>query len=156
MESLDSLRHLFEYDYWGNREALRSVESLEAPPERALKIAGHIIGAQRVWLGRLEASGAPPVPWPAMSLQETNAAFSEMRQRWNAFLAALPPGRLDEELVHKNSKGAEFRAPVRDVLMQLVMHGAYHRGQIAAVVRDAGGTPSSTDYITYVRKQRMK
>ena len=157
MESLESLRRLFEYDYWGNREALRSVVALETPPERALKIASHIIGAQRVWLGRLEApSSAPPVPWPVMSLEETNAAFSEMHQRWNSFLAALPPGRLDEDLVHRNSKGSEFRAPVRDVLMQLVMHGAYHRGQIAAVVRDSGGTPSSTDYITYVRQQTMK
>ena len=156
MESLESLRHLFEYDYWGNREALRTVAALEAPPERALKIAGHIIGAQRVWLGRLEASAAPPAPWPVMSLEETIAAFSEMHQHWTTFLAGLAPGRLDEDLVHRNSKGAEFRAPVRDVLMQLVMHGAYHRGQIAAVVRDAGGTPSSTDYITYVRKQRMK
>ena len=157
MESLDSLRQYFEYDYWANQTTLRSVASLEAPPNRALKVVGHIVGAQRVWLGRLESPGGdPPAPWPLMSLAEANAAVSEMHQRWNSFLGNLAPERLDEDLVHRNSKGAEFRAPVRDVLMQLVMHGAYHRGQIAAVVRDAGGTPSSTDYITYVRHQRMK
>jgi uncharacterized damage-inducible protein DinB len=157
MESLDSLRQFFEYDYWANHETLRSVASLEAPPERALKVAGHIVGAQRVWLGRLESPGGdPPAPWPPMSLEEANAAVNEMHQRWISFLGNLAPERLDEDLVHRNSKGAEFRAPVRDVLMQLVMHGAYHRGQIAAAVRDAGGTPSSTDYITWVRQQRMK
>jgi len=79
-----------------------------------------------------------------------------MHERWNVFLGNILPGRLDEDLVHRNSKGAEFRAPVRDVLTQLVMHGAYHRGQIAAAVRDAGGTPTSTDYITWVRRQRTK
>jgi uncharacterized damage-inducible protein DinB len=157
MEFLDSLRQFFEYDYWANQETLRSVASLEAPPERALKVVGHIVGAQRVWLGRLEAPGStPPAPWPVMSLEDANAAVGEMHQRWNSFLRSLAPEHLDEDLVHRNSKGAEFRAPVRDVLMQLVMHGAYHRGQIAAAVRDAGGTPSSTDYITYIRRQRMK
>lgn len=157
MESLDSLRQLFEYDHWGNQESLRTIRTLETPPERALKVAGHIVGAQRVWLGRLEAPGGdPPAPWPLMSLEDAGAAFSEMHERWKTFLASLAPGRLDEDLVHRNSKGQEFRAPVRDVLMQLVMHGAYHRGQIAAAVRDAGGTPSSTDYITWVRRQRMK
>ncbi len=157
MESLDSLRQLFEYDNWANQESLRSMTTLETLPERVLKIAGHIVGAQRVWLGRLEAPGsAAPAPWPAVSLEEAGAAFSEMRERWNSFLGNLTPERLDEDLVHRNSKGAEFRAPVRDVLMQLVMHGAYHRGQIAAAVRNAGGTPSSTDYITWVRRQRTQ
>ena len=157
MESLDSLRHLFEYDYWANQEALRSIATLSVPAERALKVAGHIIGAQRVWLGRLEATVTEtPGPWPEVTLEQANNAVSEMHQRWNSFLGTLAPEGLDEDLVHRNSKGAEFRAPVRDVLMQLVMHGAYHRGQIAAAVREAGGKPSSTDYITYVRRQRMK
>lgn len=157
MESLDSLRQLFEYDYWANQESLRSMTTLETLPERALKLAGHIVGAQRVWLGRLEAPGsAAPAPWPAVTLEEAGAAFSELRERWNSFFGNLEPERVNQDLVYRNSKGAEFRTPVRDVLMQLVMHGAYHRGQIAAVVRNAGGTPSSTDYITWVRKQRME
>jgi uncharacterized damage-inducible protein DinB len=157
MESLDSIRQFFEYDYWANQEALRSVATLNTTPERALKIAGHIIGAQRVWLGRLETPGAAaPAPWPPMSLEEASASVAEMHRHWNSFLATLSPERLNEDLVHRNSKGAEFRAPIRDVLLQLVLHGAYHRGQIAAAVRDAGGTPAPTDYIVYVRRQRMK
>ena len=153
MESLDSLLKLFKYDYWANQEVLRSVATLNVTTERALKIAGHIIGAQRVWLGRLEAPDAA-APWPLLSLEEANAAVSGMHHRWNSFLSNLTPERLDEDLVHRNSKGVEFRVPVRDVLMQLVMHSAYHRGQIAAAVREAGGKPAATDYIVYVRQQR--
>lgn len=157
MESLDSFRQLFEYDYWANQESLRSIGSTAASAERVLKIAGHIIGAQRVWLGRLEAPGAAtPAPWPLMSLEEANASVSEMHQRWKVFLAQLTPERLEEYLVHRNSKGAEFCVPVRDVLTQLVMHSAYHRGQIAAAIREAGGQPAATDYIIYARRQRMK
>lgn len=154
MESLDSLRHLFNYDYWANQESLRSITTAGAAMERALNLASHIIGAQRVWLARLEApEEVPPAPWPQLSLEETNSAIIEMHQKWNSFLGNLAPERLDEDLVHRNSKGVEFRVPVRAVLMQLVMHSAYHRGQIAAAVRDGGGDPAATDYIVYVRKQ---
>ena len=31
--------------------------------------------------------------------------------------------------------------------MHVVMHGAYHRGQIATVVRQGGETPAYTDYV---------
>lgn len=156
MESLESLRQLFEYDDWANRRSLQSISTAGPATDRALKFAGHVIGAQRVWLGRLEAPGSPPpAPWPQMSLEELNSALGKMRERWATFLGNLSPSRLDEDLVHRNSKGTEFRVPVRDVLMQLVMHSAYHRGQIAAAVREGGGTPTATDYIVYVR-QRLK
>jgi uncharacterized damage-inducible protein DinB len=155
LESLDSLRHLFEYDYWANQESLRSIAATGVATERALKIAGHIIGAQRVWLGRLEAPEAtPPAPWPQLSIEEAKGAFSEMHQRWNSFLGMMEPERLEQDLVHRNSKGVEFRVPVRDVLMQLVIHSAYHRGQIAAAVRESDGKPAATDYIVYARQQR--
>jgi len=31
------------------------------------------------------------------------------------------------------------------------MHGCYHRGQVAMLIRDGGGTPAPTDYIAFVR-----
>lgn len=155
MESLDSLRHFFEYDYWANQETLRSISSVSAASDRALKIVGHIVGAQRVWLARFEAPNNPLSPaWPQLTLAEADAAVSEMHEQWHSFLSRLTPVRLDGDLVHRNSKGEEFRTPVRDILSHLVMHSAYHRGQIAAAVREAGGKPAATDYIVYVRKQR--
>jgi len=155
MESLDSLRQLFDYDYWANQESLRSIATIRATADRALKIAGHIIGAQRVWLARFEAPDSPPpAPWPLLGLEEAQAAIDELRRRWLALLDDLTSEKLDEDLVHRTSKGVEFRTPVRDVLTHLVMHSAYHRGQIAQAVREAGGQPAATDYIVYARQQR--
>jgi uncharacterized damage-inducible protein DinB len=153
MESLDLLRRLFDYDYWGIQEALRSVETASGPRERVLKIAGHIIGAQRVWLARLEGPGASSeVPWPSLTLDEARTAAEDLHRRWSDFLSGLTQEKLGSDLVYRNGKGLEFHTPLRDVLVQLIVHGAYHRGQIAAVVRDAGGTPAATDYIVYVRQ----
>jgi uncharacterized damage-inducible protein DinB len=153
MESLDAFRKLFDYDYWGNQEALQSVETVSGPREAVLKIAGHIIGAQQVWLERLESpDSSPGAPWPVLSLAEARTAAEELHRRLRAFLGKLTPEKLGEDLAYRNTKGVEFRTPLRDVLTHLVMHSAYHRGQIAAAVREAGGKPAATDYVVYVRQ----
>ena len=65
---------------------------------------------------------------------------------------------LEEPLVdrasvrYRNSRGEEFHTPVGDLLTHVLMHGAYHRGQIAASVRRAGGEPAATDYIAFTRE----
>lgn len=153
MESLNWFRKLFAYNQWGNQEALQSIETVSGSRERALKIAGHIVGAQRAWLTRLEQEGASPgTAWPALSLEDLRAASEELQRRFAAFLDRLSPEKLGENLAYRNSKGLEFHTPLGDVLTHLVMHSAYHRGQIAAAVRDAGGKPAVTDYVAYVRQ----
>jgi uncharacterized damage-inducible protein DinB len=43
---------------------------------------------------------------------------------------------------------------VDDILMHVVMHSAYHRGQIALEVRCAGQTPAYTDFIHAIRTKK--
>ena len=38
-------------------------------------------------------------------------------------------------------------------VMHMATHGAYHRGQVALLVRDAGADPLATDFIVYMREQ---
>lgn len=71
-----------------------------------------------------------------------------------ALLDKLTPEKLDENLKYRNRKGVEFQTPIRDVLMHVIMHSVYHRGQVAAAVREAGGKPAATDYMVYVRKMK--
>lgn len=149
----DNLRNLFEYDFWANREALASLSTVAGDAARAQRFFAHIIGAQRVWLSRFESPEPPGAqPWPEMPLEEARAAIEELHSRWKALLETTTPEKLAGDLVYRNTKGDEFRTPRQDVLMQLVLHSAYHRGQVAAAVRDSGGKPAATDYIAYVRQ----
>ena len=149
------LRNLFEYDYWANRETLASLAALDGDASRARKFFYHIIGAHRVWLSRFETpESALTEPWPALTLEDAAAALDDLRARWNKQLDGLTTEKLSGDLVYRNTKGQEFRTPIRDVLMHLVMHSVYHRGQVAAAVRDSGGKPASTDYAVYVRQMK--
>ncbi len=154
MEGKDLFRRLFDYDYWGNREALASIGSVNGGGERALQLFGHIIGAQRIWLARFDKPDPPSIEvWPSLTLEEYRAAIEELYRLWTGLLAEFTPTKLAEKLVYRNTKGVEFKTPIQDVLMHLVMHSAYHRGQVAAAVRAAGGKPAATDYVVYVRQQ---
>lgn len=150
----DFIRKLFDYDYWANREALASMGALGGAAERPLKIFSHLVGAQRVWLARFDDPNPPGVqPWPVLTLEDCRAAAEDLHKRWVALLGGMTPEKLASDLAYRNTKGVEFKTPVEDVLMHLVMHSAYHRGQVAAAVRDAGGKPAATDYVVYVRSR---
>ncbi len=54
-------------------------------------------------------------------------------------------------IVYRNTAGKEFTTALEDILLHVFLHGAYHRGQIAALVREGGDEPKPTDYIQWVR-----
>jgi uncharacterized damage-inducible protein DinB len=148
------LEELFAYDDWANHEALKSIQSVAGSDGAARRFFGHIVTAERIWFARLASPEAAPAnPWPEVSFEEADAALSELRQGWRNLLAGLTPEKLGADLVYRNTKGAEFRNPTRHVLMQVITHSAYHRGQVAAAVRQSGGKPAATDYIVYVRQR---
>jgi uncharacterized damage-inducible protein DinB len=148
-------RKLFDYDYWANSQALESLKTVPSGKEQPRKTFNHVIGAQRIWLARF-ANPAPPSaqPWPDLTLEEGAAAIEDLRRRWKDLLDNLTPEKLAGDLAYFSLKSVEYRTPIQDVLMHLVLHSAYHRGQVAAAVREAGGKAAPTDYVVYLRSGR--
>ena len=66
-------------------------------------------------------------------------------------LASLDEEELRESVGYRNSKGEFWTSTVADILTHVALHASYHRGQIAAAIREAGGPPPYTDYIHAVR-----
>jgi uncharacterized damage-inducible protein DinB len=155
MNGIADFRELFDYDFWANRAALASLVSVTPEKaERTLKLFGHIIGAERLWLARFDTPSPSVDPWPPLNHDDAAAAIEEIHVAWIALLEKIGAQGLERELAYRNTKGLEFKTPIRDVLMHLVMHSAYHRGQVAAAVREAGGKPAATDYVVWVRQHR--
>ncbi len=154
MDGMEFFHKLFDYDHWGNREALSSLATVNDGRERALQLFGHIVGAERIWLARFDTPDPKSIEvWPGLTVESCRPAVDDLHQHWVGLLNRLTPEKLTQPLVYRNTKGVEFKTPIQDVLMHLVMHSAYHRGQVAAAVRAAGGNPAATDYIVYVRQQ---
>lgn len=151
--SADFFQRMFDYDLWANQRALESISSVTSQDE-ALRFLAHIVGAHRIWLGRFDVpTSGPAEPWLMLNAEECGAAIRETHSAWRDLLNQMTPEKLAGDIVYRNSKGDEFRNPTAEVLTHVVIHSAYHRGQVATAVRQAGGKPAPTDYIVYVRQQ---
>ncbi len=152
MSMLEHIGNLFSYDDWANREVLGSLQALNAPPERSIKLLAHILSAERLWLERLLAQKQTLPVWPIFTPGECKSEIDQLLGRWKSYLASLGEAGLSESRTYKNTKGETFTTRKQDILLHVVMHSAYHRGQIAADMRAAGFTPPYTDFIHAVRQ----
>jgi uncharacterized damage-inducible protein DinB len=137
---------MFDYDDWANRQEVARLRAIAAPA-RALRLLAHVIGTEWLWHARLRGEAARMAVWPELSLDDVARELDPLRDAWRALLASPPRGAID----YVNSKGERYTSAADDVLTHVVLHGAYHRGQIAIVVRDAGEEPAYTDYIHCTR-----
>jgi uncharacterized damage-inducible protein DinB len=77
-----------------------------------------------------------------------------VEDRQPAFLAWLTDAELDRSLAYTALDGRRFRNRAEDVLTQLFHHSAYHRGQIAMLVRAAGEERASTEFASGLASRR--
>ena len=149
---LEHLSRLFSYDDWANREVLDSLQALSAPPKRSVELLAHILSAERLWLERLLVQQQTLPVWPLSTLVQCKLEVGQLPGLWKNYLTALGEAGLARSLTYKNTKGESFSSQKQDILLHVVMHSAYHRGQIAADVRAGGFTPAYTDFIHAVRQ----
>ena len=152
MTMLEHITSLFAYDDWANREVLGSLQGLAVPPARSISLLAHIVSAERLWLERLLMQQQTLPVWPPLTLEQCKLEVDQLRHRWKNYLRALGDAGLSASLQYKNTKGEAFTSRKQDILLHVVLHSAYHRGQIAADMRAAGVTPAFTDFIHAVRQ----
>jgi uncharacterized damage-inducible protein DinB len=152
MNGLENLRRLFAYDDWANREALASLENAGSPPPRSLRFFSHIVAAEWLWLARLKRERKVIAVWPELTLGEGRTQIGGLRKAWRSYLEGLDSAGLLEPVTYLNSKGESWTNTVGDILIHVVMHSGYHRGQIAADLRASGHEPAYTDFIHAVRQ----
>ena len=147
---MSDFARLFAYDRWANDEVIRALMRIAEPPQRAVKVMAHIIGTQYVWYARMTATSNDVPVWPDWNVKQTASAVDAIAARW-AEIVGRGQDFLGDEFSYANSKGEKWTSRNDDVLMHVIMHGAYHRGQIAAAIRASGNPPPYTDYVQATR-----
>ncbi|HKI25661.1 MAG TPA: DinB family protein [Candidatus Sulfotelmatobacter sp.] len=152
MNLLDHLRRQFAYDEWANREVLTAIGPGSAASPRALQLMAHIIAAERLWLERVKRKPQSLPVWPEFDLERCQKEAAEQARLWREYFSGITADDLSGPVPYKNSKGEPWSSTVGDILTHVIMHSAYHRGQIASHMRENGQTPAYTDYIHAVRQ----
>jgi uncharacterized damage-inducible protein DinB len=142
---------MLRYDAWANEATLRSLRQAEPPP-RSLRWMAHIIGAELLWLARMRGVPSEVAVWPDLTLTECETLLSKASSQLRAPDLEKRLGPLTRIVSYTNSKGEPWTSTVEDILTHIVIHSAYHRGQIASDIRNAGQEPAYTDYIHAIRQ----
>lgn len=153
-----TIRGLLAYTIWADRELLRAVSAL--PEEDQLRETGashgsvlgtlaHILGSEQVWLSRFLGVPLRRLPdladFPSASL--LTASFEDFWPQLEYFLASLTDEQLEQDFSWTNSRGESHTVPYRQALLHVVHHSGYHRGQVAAQMRQLGHAPPLTDLV---------
>lgn len=157
------LRDYAVFNLWANR---RIADWLLAKPDELLTretpssfptlraTLQHIWGAQDVWLNRLR--GDSPEGFEVDKFTGSNAEVIEnllrSAQDFADFVAAADDDFFEKTTSYTHFSGKHYTQNNSEILLHVLQHSTFHRGQIVTMGRSLGLTdPPPTDYIAYVR-----
>ena len=151
------------YNRWANTRLYEAVGTL-SPEEFAaprsgffpslLKTLNHILVGDTVWMGRLDGTGSSITSLDQILHTELAAlkpARAAMDARIVAFVDAVAPERLEENLVYRTVAGDPMTTQVAQVLAHFFNHQTHHRGQAHAMLSSTEVVPPSLDLILFLR-----
>jgi len=142
---------LFKYNSQSNRKILEFMSSGDTLNPRAVKIFAHMIGADKMWLSRLELGEKAPEPvlWPDMAPETFEGELESVSGHWVRYLDTATSETLNAEVSYLNIKGQTVCKSASDILTSTLIHASYHRGQIAALSGGGERTAPLTDFIFF-------
>jgi uncharacterized damage-inducible protein DinB len=144
-----ALRQHLAFMKWAD-ELMLSAVAQHTPTQIAT--LQHIYLGELVWFERVSGKQNALIeelePPPDIAILQ--GVWPKLHADWLDWAESLSDW--DALVPHRNSKGDQFRMPGWQIVMHLVNHGSFHRGQVAAMLRAAGFAPPTTDLIIYYRK----
>jgi len=163
--NIETIRFMYDYNAWANDTIIHALEQLTEEDLNA-KLPGasaslrdrfaHIAGAEWIWLERWK--GQPPNAIPEWSkngdLKQLAGRLLETRQERDQMIATLTNVDLERRHVYHNLKGdVHWDVRIGEMLLHVVNHSSYHRGQVASAARQMGFAPPSTDLLFFAAKK---
>ena len=144
--SIAMLESLFGQKAWANAElfdVLATVTS-DADLHTAIRTLNHIYVVDRIFRAHLlgephgyEASNTKATP----ALGELRAAVAETDAWYRQYVAGLTDAALAEPLRFRFTDGDSGTMSREEMLMHVITHGGYHRGNVGQVLKNIGVAP---------------
>ena len=158
--TLSQVRLLYAYNRWANRRLVAASSTLT--PElltRDLAVSfhsvwgtlGHILWGEWLWLGRWQdrpSTGRSPLE--CLDLGTLERRWVKIEREQLEFIERLTAADLERPISYENPPGTPWTYPLAHMLQHVVNHSTYHRGQVAAMLRQVGTAPPPTDYLVFV------
>ena len=151
------------YNAWANRGLYRACAALGEPDylgERACAfgslhaILNHVLVADRIWSARIEGRAPPSLRLDQVlyaDLLALGVARTAEDERLRHLVTGLAETRFAEPLAWRDIRGERRAAPLSLVLGHLFNHQTHHRGQVHALLSQAGISAPPLDFTAFLR-----
>ena len=152
------------YNAWANHRLYTAIAALptetlsqERPAAYFKTILGtlnHILVVDRLWLGRILREDTAGLHLD-MILHDNFPKLLSARQEEDRRIIDLAdrfgPRDFERTVVYRTTRGERFSTELRQLLSHLFNHQTHHRGQLHALLKDAGADPPVLDLIYFMR-----
>jgi uncharacterized damage-inducible protein DinB len=158
---VDEARLLQAYNRWANERIFAAAADL-VPEQLRRNLAAshgtvwgtlvHIVWGEWLWLGRWRRARPGPGPDPRQcgDLPSLRSRWAELERAQRRFVDQLTDAALTERISYENPPGTAWTYPLSEMVRHVVNHSTYHRGQVAALLRQLGATPVATDFLVFL------
>jgi uncharacterized damage-inducible protein DinB len=153
---LDMIAHM----RWADAAVADAIGATErrrdlSPSADPVALFAHIAAAEHLWYSRIMGEGPRYAVWPDLSVPAARAVAEQHAALFEKLIGGGGESELQRVVAYRNSAGQDFRNSVEEIVTHVTMHGSYHRGQIARLIRASGGAPPYTDYIQFMRRTQL-
>ncbi|MED4584923.1 DinB family protein [Brevibacillus choshinensis] len=156
---------MYDFHVWANQTMINHLKQLprelytqeiQSVFPTISKALAHIYLVDFTWLSILSgtsmneamtATHSRTAEVEAMSLEELEALYHEVSLGYQAFIREQPD--LEQTIVLDNPYAGVRDTSYAEILLQIVNHGTYHRGNITAMLRQMGHASTMTEYALY-------
>jgi uncharacterized damage-inducible protein DinB len=156
---------LVKYNHWANERICGFInEAGEKTADTELvssfptirKTLFHLWDAQVIWMKRLR--GESSNTWPSHnftgSLKDAIDLLLHNSQDYILFVQGLKEDQFQNDVEFRSLDGTAYHNTVEEIIMHVMNHSTFHRGQLITMLRSAGFTSvGSTDLIRYFRSK---
>lgn len=155
----ETLKSLFAYKAWADRELFALLASLPAQHAEQLhtctRTLNHIYVVDRIFQAHLSGQ---PRPFDATNTKQT-PALQQLRQDVEAtdtwymhYVATLAPAAQSQMLDFVFTDGDRGRMSREEILLHVVTHGGYHRGNVGQVLKSISIAPPRDLYTKFLHQ----
>tara|TARA_R110000868_G_scaffold81946_2_gene231733 strand:+ start:43542 stop:44006 length:465 start_codon:yes stop_codon:yes gene_type:complete len=139
-----------EYDVWANNKIIEVIFNADEMLEgnRPYEILSHLICTPKIWLMRALDKTTNLKSWGNLKLIDCFELSNENHEDWKKFILSKTDKELEQHF-NFSFKGNESKISIEDLLIHLVNHSSYHRGQIILLLKGKIEPLPLTTYIAF-------
>src|SRR5699024_7975167 len=157
---------LYDYHIWANKRFFERLKDLPHSvytkeiqnvfPTIAETFV-HIYQVDTIYLGVIRGDSMDEIQASIMQVQEKTrnkglekmeVLYEELAEQYHAFLNSQE--NMDKAITTEHPSFGRLETHLSEIMQHVVNHGTYHRGNLAAMIRQQGYPSVMTDYIMYL------